>query len=67
MRNVRRKTYLWLRELAGNDAEMFAPHGVPVQIPKHADLSIRYLIACCVQWCPSDPVLTSRAPAAICD
>jgi FkbM family methyltransferase len=45
MRNVRRKTYLWLRELAGNDAEMFAPHGVPVQIPKHADLSIRYLMA----------------------
>lgn len=45
MRSIRRRAFLWLWERTTPDAETFAPHGIPVQIPRDADPDIRYLLA----------------------
>ena len=45
MKQLRRRFYLWLRQVTGKSSEDFAPHGVPVHIPADADLAIRYLLA----------------------
>lgn len=42
---VHRSAYLAWRALTGRGTEMFAPHGVPVRVPREADLALRYLLA----------------------
>jgi FkbM family methyltransferase len=41
----RRRAYLALRAATGSLPRSFAPHGVPVVIPRDADVEIRYLLA----------------------
>lgn len=45
LKTFRRKTYLALRKLRGQQTDEFAPHGVPVTVPASADLAIAYLLA----------------------
>lgn len=45
MKSIRRRAYLWWWERRAADAETFAPHGIPVRIPRDADPDIRYLLA----------------------
>lgn len=45
MKKLRRQLILYLLRLFGKDTENFAPHGVPVHIPSHTDVAIRYLLA----------------------
>ncbi len=45
MKRLRRKLYLWWRRLRGHDTEHFAPHGIRIHIPAHADTEIRYYLS----------------------
>lgn len=45
MKTLRRTFYLWRRRLRGLDEETFAPHGIPVRVPRSADVHVRYLLA----------------------
>ena len=41
------KRYLWvfIRSIFVSDGDQFNPHGVPINLPKNSDISIRYLLA----------------------
>lgn len=41
------KRYLWIfiRSILVSNGDVFSPHGVPIQLPKNTDLSIRYFLA----------------------
>jgi FkbM family methyltransferase len=45
MKKQRRQLYLALRRLFGRERLVYAPHGVPVQVPRDVDLKLRYELA----------------------
>lgn len=45
MQMLRRKLYLAVLRLLGRERQVFAPHGIAVQVPREADVKLRYDLA----------------------
>lgn len=45
MITLRRKFFLAVQRMLGQQTDTYAPHGIPVVVPHTADLAIRYLLA----------------------
>lgn len=40
-----RHVYLWLRSLRVEDEDVYAPHGIPIWVPREVDVQVRYALA----------------------